>query len=73
MVKNITLSAEEKLIHKAREKALKEKKTLNEIFRDWLARYTGQSAAPNDYIALMKKLHYSDAGKHFNREELNER
>ena len=37
-VKNITLSAEEDLIQRARLRAAKEKRTLNAAFRDWLQR-----------------------------------
>jgi hypothetical protein len=36
MLKNITLSADEELIRKAREKAQKEHTTLNASFRQWL-------------------------------------
>ncbi len=40
-VKNITLSAEEDLIERARLRAAKQKTTLNAAFRDWLRRYAG--------------------------------
>ena len=39
MLKNITFSAEEELIDKAREQARKEKTTLNALFRRWLKQY----------------------------------
>ena len=42
MLKNITLSAEEELIIKAREKAISEKTTLNVVFRRWLKQYAGR-------------------------------
>ncbi|MFC2171275.1 hypothetical protein ACFLU6_01430 [Acidobacteriota bacterium] len=73
MVKNITVSAEESLIRKAREKAKREKKSLNSIFREWLAKYVGQDQAGKNYETLMEKLRYARSGKKFTRDELNER
>ncbi len=73
MLKNITLSAEETLIRRAREKALHEHKTLNAIFRKWLRRYIKQDQASTDYKVLMEQLSYAQAGRSFSRDELNER
>ena len=39
MMKNITFTAEEQLIAKAREKAKMDRKSLNVAFREWLTRY----------------------------------
>jgi hypothetical protein len=39
MLKNITLSAEEELIHRARQKAQNERTTLNANFRCWLKQF----------------------------------
>ena len=44
-MKNVTLSADERLIRQARERARREKKTLNAVFREWLARYVDQEPA----------------------------
>jgi hypothetical protein len=71
--KNITLSAEDDLIRKAREKAIREKKSLNTVFREWLARYVRQDASAERYEELMKKLSYARSGGKFSREEMNER
>lgn len=73
MLKNITLSAEEMLIRKAREKARQEHMTLNAMFRQWLTRYVRQDKAPADYAELMKRLSYAKPGRSFSRDELNER
>ncbi|MBI5448150.1 MAG: hypothetical protein HY939_05425 [Gammaproteobacteria bacterium] len=73
MLKNITLSADEKLLQKSREKALKNKKTLNALFREWLEEYTCENSQCMDYKDLMKQLHYAKVGKKFSRESLNER
>jgi len=72
-LKNITLSADEKLIELARKKAIKEKKTLNGIFREWLAIYTGNFKPIKNYQKLMTELNYVKVGRRFTRDELNER
>ena len=73
MLKNITLSAEEELIKKAREKAQKERTTLNATFRQWLKQYVNSSLHGKDYDILMKSLNYAKSGKTFTRNDLNER
>ncbi len=73
MLKNITLSAEEELIRKAREKANKERTTLNATFRQWLKQYISRNTKTIDVNNFMEQLNYADSGRHFSREELNER
>jgi len=73
MLKNITFSADENIIKKARQKALKNKKTLNIVFRCWLESYVKDSMNSVNYVDLMKKLKHIKAGKHFSRDEMNER
>lgn len=73
MLKNITLSAEAKLIEEARHKAQAEKKTINELFREWLSQYTRQGATAKEYRQLMKKLRYVKARPPYTRDEMNER
>ncbi len=73
MLKNITLSAEEELIRKAREKANKEHTTLNATFRQWLKQYINRNTKTIDFNNFMEQLNYADPGRHFSREELNER
>lgn len=73
MLKNITLSADENLIRKAREKARKEKTTLNANFRQWLRQYIGKNISSSNFNNLMKQLEYANAGKKFSRDQLNER
>lgn len=73
MLKNITLSAEEQLIIKARQKAQQEHTTLNTYFRQWLKQYVMHSTRTIDYIEFMNSLNYVTPGKKFTREELNER
>jgi hypothetical protein len=73
MLKNITLSAEERLIQRARERAERENTTLNEEFRRWLAQYAEKPRNTADFSALMSHLEYAQPGKTFLRAELNER
>ncbi len=73
MLKNITLSADEELIRKAREKALREHTTLNASFRKWLESYVSAEARARNFDDLMHSMSYVQAGKKFTREEMNER
>ena len=73
MIKNITLSADEALIAKARKMALKEKTSLNSLFRKWMERYTGKQRSAQEYLKLMNRLEYADSGGSFSREEMNAR
>jgi predicted glycosyltransferase len=72
-MKNITFSADEKLIEKARLKAAKEKTTLNQRFRDWLSSYAKQNNAGSNYDKLMDELEHVNSGGKFTRDEMNER
>jgi hypothetical protein len=72
-VKNITLSAKEVAIARAREVARQENKTLNDAFREWLEWYGSRDLRRAEVEALFDKLKYADAGRKFSREEMNER
>ncbi len=72
-MKNITLSADEDLIEQARLVARSQRKTLNAAFREWLLQYTAQSGSGQEVDSLMKRLHHVEAGRHFTRDEMNER
>jgi len=73
MLKNITLSAEESLIKKARKQAAASRTTLNALFRTWLELYASHSTSTGEYEKLMKNLSYAKPGRKFSREEMNER
>jgi hypothetical protein len=73
MRKNITLSADEELIRKVRDKAKREHTTLNANFRLWLRRYLNRNTKTSDYQAFMDSLAYAKPGCKFSRDELNER
>ena len=72
-MKNITLSADEDLIERARLLARSQRKTLNAVFREWLMQYTSGSGEEQSFDALMKRLQQVSAGRVFNRDEMNER
>jgi len=72
-MKNITLSADEDLIEQARLVARSQRKTLNAAFREWLQTFAAQSGDGQEVDALMRRLRHVKAGRHFSRDEMNER
>jgi len=74
-MKNITLSADEKLIEAARERARAERTTLNAEFRSWLAGYARRDQRANEAMAVIDHLrsYVRTGGRRFTREEMNER
>ncbi len=73
MIRNITMSAEEKLIMLARQKAQSQHKSLNLVFREWLGRYARWPGDETRFVLTMKKLQYVEPGRKLTREEMNER
>lgn len=73
-MKNITLSADESVIERARQAARNEHKSLNDAFREWLEQYSARQGDVQSYDRLMKQLRGRViAGRKFTREEMNER
>lgn len=72
-MKNITLSADESLIEQARLVAKSESKTLNAAFREWLQQYAARAGRGAAFDALMRRLIDVQPGRHFTRDEMNER
>ena len=75
MLRNITLSADDQLIARARDKADAEKTSLNVEFRKWLSGYAQahDDAAVARFRAVMTQMAHVDAGRSFTRDEMNER
>jgi hypothetical protein len=73
MLKNITLSADEELIRRARQKAQRERTTINATFRRWLRQYVNKSGGKTDFRAFMASLDTVCPGRKFSRDEMNER
>jgi len=57
-MKNITLSADEDLIERARAVARARRKTLNAAFREWLEQFTAESGSDKEYNSLMQRLRH---------------
>jgi hypothetical protein len=73
-MKNITLSADEKLIEAARSRARAERTTLNEQFRNWLADYAQHHQRMQRYDAVVAELRGKlKVGRKLTRDEMNER
>lgn len=72
-MKNITLSADENLIARAREQARARQTTLNQLFRQWLVEVAEQNERSSKIGALLDRLDKVDTGGNFSREEMNAR
>jgi len=73
-MKNITFSADEKLIEAARARARAERTTLNEEFRRWLEQYARRERQVRDARATMRALQGKlRVGRRLTRNEMNER
>jgi hypothetical protein len=72
-VKNVTLSAEERVLERARELARQRSTTLNQMFRDWLAEVTADGKRKDRYEQLMQRLSRARSGGRFTRDDMNAR
>ncbi len=73
-MRNITLSADERLIEAARERARAEHTTLNEQFRRWLEDYTRGEQQAREAMAVVRELRGKlRVGRKLTRDEMNER
>jgi hypothetical protein len=73
MMKNITFSAREELIQRARARAAAERTTLNDEFRKWLEKYAQRPENGEAFHFLMEHFEYVQPGRAFSRDEMNER
>ena len=74
-MKNITLSADERLIEQARERARRDRTTLNEQFRRWLEQYARSEDETKRTRRILDELQarVRSGGRKFTRDEMNER
>ncbi len=73
-MKNITLSADERLIEAARARARAHQTTLNEEFRRWLADYVQRERQADEAMRVTRALQGRlRVGRKLGREEMNER
>jgi len=73
LLKNITLSADARLIEKARLRAKQNNTTLNELFRQWLLKYTSEPEKVYELEEFIERVNYVRVGRRLSRDELNER
>ena len=73
MIQNITLTADKRLLDAARERAHRQRTSLNVVFRRWLEGYVAEEAAREGYEALMGRLSGVQSGGPCTREDANER
>jgi len=75
-MKNITLSADERLVENARREAARRGTSLNQLIRDYLEELAGDRAASSEFDRL-EELSRSACGRRgdwrFDREDLHER
>lgn len=74
MLRNITLSADDQLIARARARADAGNTSLNVEFRKWLESYAAETnvAAVDRFRGVMAQFAQVDAGRMFTRDEMNE-
>ncbi len=75
-MKNITLSADESLIEKARSEAARRGTSLNQLIRDYLEELAGQHAPAAEFERLRELSKLSGgrrSGWRFDRDEIHER
>jgi len=72
-MRNLTFSADEDLIEKARSIARSRRTTLNAVFREWLTQFAACEGDARSFDALMKDLRKVNSGGHYTRDQLNER
>jgi hypothetical protein len=71
---NITLSIDEKIVTQAREAAAAMGKSLNEVIREDLERFTRRQLRAEEFAELKRLSGQGDAGqRRFNRDELHDR
>ena len=73
-MKNITFSADERLIEQARERAAAQGHTLNEEFRRWLSDYARQEGQLRRFDDVAREVRgKARVGRTLSREEMNAR
>jgi hypothetical protein len=72
-MKNVTLSAEESDIERAREIARQRSTTLNQLFREWLRSLDQDPQRVASYDRLMERLQNVKSGGKFSRDAMNVR
>ncbi|MCZ8155070.1 MAG: antitoxin [Leptospira sp.] len=72
-MKSIRFRADERAIEKARLKASLQKRSLNDLFNDWLRAYSESEPKDFELDSYLKKFQYVKITRRISREEANER
>ncbi|XDD52263.1 antitoxin [Leptospira sp. WS92.C1] len=72
-MKNITFRTDDRLLEKARLRASREKKSLADVFNEFLKNYSNSIKDASEYETLLNQFSYVKVGRRFTREEMNER
>lgn len=75
-MKNITLSADERLIENARREAARRGSSLNQLIRDYLEELTGARVAGSEFDRLRQLSHLARGRRgdwQFDRDDLHDR
>jgi hypothetical protein len=77
-VANLTLTIDERLLKRARVRALEQDTSVNALVRSYLEEFTGGGARPEGltgFLALTESIHAASgpAGRSWTRDELHER
>lgn len=72
-MKNVTFRIQEEPLNKAREKAAKEKRSLNKLINQWIKNYSATKDEVFDVRQYVKRIKGEKIGRTFTREEMNER
>lgn len=70
---NVTFRIQEDMLRKAREKAVRERKSLNNLVNQWLKSYSVAQDAAFDVHKYLNRVRGVKIGRKFTREEMNER
>lgn len=72
-MKNVTFRIQEDSLLKAREKATKEKRSLNKLINQWIKNYSATKGEAFDMHTYLGRIKGVKIGCKFTREEMNER
>ena len=72
-MKNVTFRIQEDMLRKAREKAGKEKRSLNHLIDQWLRSYSATQDETFDVRKYLDRIKGVKIGRTFTREEMNAR
>ena len=72
-MKNVTFRIQEDMLRKAREKAGKEKRSLNRLIDQWLRSYSATQDETFDVRKYLDRIKGVKIGRTFTREEMNAR